>query len=91
MQWQGLAALGFFGGCALLLYPLMRAIARRIEGAGRGDPNLLAEVEGLRARVAELDALQHRLSELEERVDFAERLLAQRPQDRSLSPGGHPT
>jgi hypothetical protein len=39
----------------------------------------MADVE---ARLAELEALQHRVAELEERVDFSERLLAagqQRP------------
>jgi len=34
------------------------------------------EIEVLRARVAELDDVQRRLSEVEERLDFTERLLA---------------
>jgi hypothetical protein len=41
----------------------------------------------LEQRVADLEAAQQRLYELEERVDFAERLLAQhRPPDRIAEP-----
>jgi hypothetical protein len=59
-----------------LLRPLVRAWARRLEvGAGSTDTGELAE---LRERVAELDGMQVHLQELEERVDFAERMLAQR-------------
>jgi Tfp pilus assembly protein PilO len=60
----------------LVFWPLIRAVARRIEGKAV-DPALMAEVEHLRSRVAELEGVQHRLAELEERVDFSERLLAQ--------------
>lgn len=42
-------------------------------------PELQSHVEALEARVAGLEAERDRLAELEERVDFAERLLAQRP------------
>lgn len=54
----------------IVLYPLMRAFARRLEGRGAGaaDPMLLD-------RIAELE---HRLAEAEERIDFNERMLAQR-------------
>lgn len=54
----------------VLLYPLIRAFARRLEGRGTGatDPMLLD-------RVADLE---HRLAEAEERIDFNERMLAQR-------------
>jgi tetrahydromethanopterin S-methyltransferase subunit G len=40
----------------------------------------------MQARLAEVDTLQHRVSELEERVDFTERLLAQAhdPQARAV-------
>ncbi len=54
--------------------PLLRAYARRIEGKG-ADAQLAADVDHLRARVAELESVQHRVAELEERVDFSERLL----------------
>lgn len=63
----------------IILWPLVRAFARRLEGKGSPDPVLRAEVEHLHARLDEVDSLQARLLELEERVDFAERLLAQTP------------
>ena len=61
----------------IILWPIMRAFARRLEGKGNVDSALRAEVEQLHTRLAEMDSLQSRLSELEERVDFTERLLAQ--------------
>jgi hypothetical protein len=61
---------------AALMWPLIRALARRIEG-GAPSAAMSAELEGLRERVRELEAMQPRLAELEERVDFAERVVAQ--------------
>jgi hypothetical protein len=61
----------------IILWPLMRAFARRLEGKGGGDPALRAEVDQLQLRLSDMDTLQHRVAELEERVDFTERLLAQ--------------
>jgi Tfp pilus assembly protein PilO len=61
----------------IILWPIMRAFARRLEGKGGADQALRGEVEQLHARVAEVEALQSRIAELEERVDFTERLLAQ--------------
>lgn len=61
----------------IILWPVMRALGRRLEGKGGGDAALRAEVEQMQARLGEVDSLQHRLAELEERVDFTERLLAQ--------------
>ena len=61
----------------IILWPIMRAFGRRLEGKGAADPALRADVEQVHARLAEMDALQARISELEERVDFTERLLAQ--------------
>ena len=60
----------------IILWPLMRAFGRRLEGKGGTDPALRAEVEQLQLRLGEVDALHHRVAELEERVDFTERLLA---------------
>ena len=65
------ALFGVVGGTIVLRGPLGKALARRLEGApplGDGPPaeELLAELDELRARVLEL----------EERVDFSERLLA---------------
>lgn len=48
----------------------------RIEGAGRDE---IRRLEGaLAERDAVLEDLQHRMSELESRLDFSERLLAER-------------
>lgn len=57
--------------------PVGKAWARRIEGtAGQPDASAPAVME-LQARVSELEEQVGRLHELEERLDFAERLLAQ--------------
>ena len=50
-----------------------QAIGRRIHGRGAADPELRGELEELREQVA---SLHQRLAENEERLDFAERLLA---------------
>lgn len=61
----------------IILWPIMRAFGRRLEGKGNADSALRAEVEQLHTRLAEMDSLHARVLELEERVDFTERLLAQ--------------
>ena len=65
-----LAVIFLFGGGTLFLLsvsPVGRAVADRLRGQAPsgGDPELLAEV----------DALRQELAELQERVDFAERVL----------------
>ncbi|HEU4800218.1 MAG TPA: hypothetical protein VFS94_06260 [Gemmatimonadales bacterium] len=70
--------LAALAAATIVLYPLLRAFARRIEGRGGMDNVARAELEELRARIAQLEEGHPRLLELEERVDFAERLLAQR-------------
>jgi len=72
--------------CAALLWPLVRAIARRIEGRGRPDESLQRQVDELEQRVAELSQREVHVAELEERLDFAERLLAQRTETAALPP-----
>ena len=61
----------------IVLWPLARALSRRLEGRGAADAALRAEVEQLHHRLGEVDAMQGRIAELEERLDFTERLLAQ--------------
>ena len=71
----------------IILWPIMRAFGRRLEGKGGADPALRAEVEQLQMRLGEVDTLHSRVAELEERVDFTERLLAQAaPQPRVGAP-----
>jgi len=59
----------------LIMWPVMRALARLLEGGASKD--LLLEVDGLRGRIQQLEDGHARLAELEERLDFAERMLAQ--------------
>lgn len=79
-----LTSLGFFAAVVLITYPLIRALARRIEGRSVPDQALQAEVEELRARVADLEQRQGVVHELEERMDFTERLLAQQREQARL-------
>ena len=79
-----LTALGFFAAVVMITYPLVRALARRLEGRAAPDSALAADVEELRARVAELELHQGRVHELEERIDFTERLLAQQREQARL-------
>ncbi len=71
----GVSILGVFvlawAGSFILAGPIGKAIAERIAGRGT-DPALAAELD---ACLAEVEALRHRMLELEERVDFAERIL----------------
>lgn len=82
MDMEGILAITFlFGGGTLFLLslsPVGKAIAERIRHQGAmpmRDPELLAEV----------DALRQEVSELHERVDFAERLLAKQRDDPKLA------
>lgn len=84
MDMEGILAITFiFGGGTLFLLslsPVGKALAERIRSHGvrvAQDPELLAEVDALRADVAELH----------ERVDFAERLLAQRQEPGRIGAG----
>ena len=72
----------------IIFYPLMRALARRLEGKAAPDAAVLSELESLRQRVAELDHLPQHVAELEERLDFAERLLGQQREMPRIPRGG---
>jgi len=69
-----LGVLVFVG--TVLVYPLVRAWARRLE-RGTVTDDLMDELVHLRERVAELEGQGARMAELEERVDFTERLLTE--------------
>jgi len=71
----------------IILWPIMRAFARRLEGKGTVDSALRAEVEQLDTRLAELDALRQEVAELHERVDFAERVLLKTHDRNELGKG----
>ncbi len=77
---EAVVAVVFFAGTGGALLMVGQAVAKRIAGGSPG----AREVEALRDEVAqlraEMDGVQGRLSdvdELQNRVDFAERLLAQ--------------
>lgn len=70
----------------IVLYPLLRALARRIEGKAGG--GVQDELEELRSRVMTLEEQAMRVPELEERVDFAERMLAKPQSERIHGQGG---
>lgn len=81
---MGMAAGGLFGLYRLLQRWIDRKHQRELAGgSGAG----AQDVEELRARVAALEAGADRVQELEERLDFAERMLA-RERDRPAL-GGH--
>jgi flagellar biosynthesis/type III secretory pathway M-ring protein FliF/YscJ len=70
--------LAALAAATLVLWPLVRALARRLEGRGAPSAALQAEVDELRARLHELEGNQSRLLDLEERLDFTERILTQK-------------
>jgi hypothetical protein len=75
-----------------------RQYARRWHAGWEGEEDAspdqagLKEIESLRAdidgRLAEVDSLQSRVAELENRLDFTERLLAQRAEGAAISEPG---
>lgn len=66
--------------------PVGRAIGRMLEGQAGADDQLLLRVEQLEDRLAEAGMDQLRIADLEERLDFAERVLAQREPAAALRP-----
>ena len=83
MDMEGILAITLiFGGGTLFLLsisPVGRALAERIRGHAEPvqDPELLAEVDALRQEVAELN----------ERVDFAERVLMNSQERKEVGKG----
>ena len=73
-------------GAAVILIAIQvgRAISWKARQMQRGETTSDAEVGELREA---LDAMQHRVAELEERVDFAERLLAKQRDSDKLGQG----
>ncbi|HEX5386169.1 MAG TPA: hypothetical protein VFW66_05680 [Gemmatimonadales bacterium] len=74
-------------GAVVLRGPLGSAIARRLEGSSGVDPAAVDQV--VAPLEAEVDGLKARLAEVEERLDFAERVLTQADQPERL-PGRGP-
>jgi hypothetical protein len=76
-------------GCVALLFgPIGSAIARRLGGGPVADD--AQRIEEIGASVtSEVEDLRSRLAEVEERLDFAERLLAHGPPENQLRGGAH--
>lgn len=74
----------------ILGLPVIRAVVRRIEGRSRdaAAPNeVRAELDQLRTRLEVLEQEREHVFELEERVDFAERMLTQQQERARLAKG----
>lgn len=80
-----IVVIAILASAVTMTWPLIRAYARRLEGGGHS-ADLLADLEGLRTRVDRLESGQTRVAELEERLDFAERMLAQAREPDRLRP-----
>jgi Tfp pilus assembly protein PilO len=79
---------GITGMVGIIARAVVRYQDRRLQ-AREDDPALRAEMDELRAQIAEHQDVRQRLLELEERLDFAERMLAQTKREQ-LGAGGGP-
>jgi hypothetical protein len=82
-EFASMLALGA-GLLGATLGPIGQAWGRRIEARIAGG----AHPEELSQRIADLEACAQRVAELEERVDFAERMLSQQREADQLPAGG---
>ena len=71
------------GAVAILRGPIGKALADRL--AGRMPTGVQSEETN--ALQVEVEELRYRVTDLEERLDFAERVLAQRREPEQLGPG----
>ena len=79
-----LALFLFMGGCFWLLNPFFRALARKLEGKTTD----VRAVEQVRDELlGEVDTLRQEVTQLSERLDFTERMLAKQQQPSQLGPG----
>jgi hypothetical protein len=91
---EGILAIVFiFGGGTLFLLaisPVGRAIAARIQGgAAKASDEQVERLEaGQQAVLDELETLRHDVVEMQERLDFAERMLAQQRERGALPAEG---
>ena len=70
-----LGTIGFTGVFVYFGVRMATVFSDRAARRGGPAPEVLAEIDDLRMRVGELEADRSRLIEVEERLDFAERLL----------------
>lgn len=77
---EGIAALAFFSVIGFIGFPLARAFAQRISGGAPASRELDAlrdEVAQLRGELDEMHARMGDVEEIQNRLDFAERMIAQ--------------
>lgn len=77
---EAIAALAFFSMLGFIGFPLARAFAQRISGgapAARELDALRDEVAQLRGELDEMHARMGDVEEIQNRLDFAERMIAQ--------------
>ena len=80
--------LTMFAAGTWLLRPVVLAIAERLRGGRVADGEAQRQMEAMREElVTELQQTRREMAELGERVDFAERLLAQNRAAQGLPPG----
>lgn len=91
-----LAIVLIFGGGAMFLLaisPIGRAVADRIRSgasAAVGDESVRRLQESQQAILDDLEAVRQELGEVQERLDFTERLLAQQREAPRVGPGAQP-
>jgi hypothetical protein len=93
MDMEGILAITFiFGGGTLFLLaisPVGRALAARIQGKAVTADEVVQRLEAAnRSVLDELEEVRQDVAEVHERLDFAERLLAQQRQAALPSEGG---
>jgi hypothetical protein len=83
-----LAILLIFGGGTLIglaMSPIGRAIAARIQGGAHGAvpaEDVQRALDGHQAMVEEVEGLRREVAELQERVDFTERMISRQREER---------
>jgi hypothetical protein len=71
-------AIGLAGGTVYLAVSLIEVLIKRLEGRRPGSLDAVErELDELRMRIEDGEQARQRIAELEERLEFAERLLAQ--------------
>jgi len=76
------ALLAVVAGCIILGYPLVRALAERLRPR-EIDPGVREELQAMREDLlAEMQQTRREVADLGERMDFAERLLVKKTEQR---------
>ena len=77
-----LSLMAVVAGFVIILYPLVRAVAERIRGRAI-DAGVREELQTLRDDlIAELQQTRREIGDLNERIDFTERLLVKKSEQR---------